>query len=253
MDMPMTGTSDKGIWATWYDLDDADREKFLGWLHATWLPALEKDGRYNWVAHYRDQEAIKSETGVAGPLDKVDAEEGVPIGKQFLLLVGASSPHVFLDPLVLDGRDAVAVAGTEMLDLRRNVRHAVFVEEASVEGPDSPAAGAGTIPAPAIRVGCFRMRTPEDDFEAGQWYAQDRLPTMGRVKGSVRARKLLSVAGWAKHAILYEFVSPDARRRIWNEMRDSRDRDPKKFWSIGPKTVHAPGSPTLGERTFPKA
>ena len=76
---------------------------------------------------------------------------------------------------------------------------------------------------------------------------------MGRVKGSVGARKLLSVAGWAKHAILYEFVSPDARRRIWNEMRDSRDRDPKKFWSIGPKTVHAPGSPTLGERTFPKA
>jgi hypothetical protein len=67
----------------------------------------------------------------------------------------------------------------------------------------------------------------------------------------VRARKLLSVAGWAKHAILYEFVSADARRRIWNAMRAARDRDGEKFRSIGPRTVHAPGSPTLGERTFP--
>jgi hypothetical protein len=95
------------------------------------------------------------------------------------------------------------------------------------------------------------MRTPEDDFESGRWYAQSRLPHMASAAGCVRARKLLSVAGWAKHAILYEFVSADARRTIWNGMRAARDRDPKGYWSIGPRTVHAPGSPTLGERTWP--
>jgi hypothetical protein len=242
---------DKGIWATWYDLDDGDREEFLGWLHGTWLPALDADGRYNWVAHYRDQEAIASETGVAGAMPQADASENIPVGRQFLLLVGADSPHVFLDPLVLDGRDAVAVDGTAMLDRRRNVRHAIFIEEASVEGPDSPGADARTLPAPAIRLGCFNMRTPEDDFESGRWYAQNRLPHMAAAPGCVRTRKILSVAGWAKHAILYEFVSPEARRTIWNDMRATRDRDPKGFWSIGPRTVHSPGSPTLGERTWP--
>jgi hypothetical protein len=239
---------DKGIWASWYDLDANDRDSFLAWLHGTWLPALERDGRYNWVAHYRDQEAVKSETGVAGPMEQASKAEGIPVGKQFLLLLGADSPHVFLDPLVLDGSDG---ADAKMLGLRRNVRHAVFVVEASAEGPESPGKVAKTAPSPAIRLGCFRMRNPEDEFESGRWYAQSRLPYMGKVAGSVRARKLISVAGWAKHAILYEFTSPEARRTIWNGMRAERDADPNKFWSIGPKTVHAPGSPTLGERTYP--
>jgi hypothetical protein len=75
---------------------------------------------------------------------------------------------------------------------------------------------------------------------------------MAAAPGCVRVRKLLSVAGWAKHAILYEFVSADARRTIWNSLRADRNRDRDRFWSIGPKTVHAPGSPTLGERTFPE-
>ncbi len=239
---------DKGIWATWYDLDEAGRDKFLAWLHGTWLPALARDGRYNWVAHYRDQAAVKSETGVAGPMEQADKDEGIPVGRQFLLLVGADSPHVFLDPLVLDGSDGADVG---MLGLRRNVRHTVFVEEASVEGPDSPGEVARTAPSPAIRLGCFRMRDPDGEFESGRWYAQSRLPYMGKVEGCVRARKLISVAGWAKHAILYEFTSPEARRSIWNEMRATRDADPEGYWSIGPKTVHAPGSPTLGERTWP--
>jgi hypothetical protein len=242
---------DKGIWASWYDIDEGDRERFLAWLHGTWLPSLERAGCYNWVAHYRDQEAVKSETGVAGPMEQAGEGEGIPVGRQFLLLVGADSPHVFLDPLVLDGNGGMSTADAKMLGLRRNVRHAVFVEEASVEGPESPGKVDKTAPSPAIRLGCFRMRNPEDEFESGRWYAQSRLPYMGKVAGSVRARKLISVAGWAKHAILYEFTSPEARRTIWNGMRASRDADPKNFWSIGPKTVHAPGSPTLGERTYP--
>jgi hypothetical protein len=242
---------DRGIWATWYDLAEGDREEFLDWLHRIHLPALQRDKRYNWVAHYRDQEAIVSETGVAGPMEQAQDDEGIPLGKQFLLLIGASSPHVFLDPLVLSGSDKADRETRAMLAQRQNIRHAVFLEEASVEGPGATDPATDTLPAAAIRLGCFRMRTPDDEFESGCWYAQSRLPHMASASGCVRARKLLSVAGWAKHAILYEFVSPEARRGIWNDLRKARDSDPKGFWSIGPKTVHAPGSPTLGERTFP--
>lgn len=243
-------TMDKGIWATWYDLEDQDRTSHLEWLHESYLPSLESDARYLWVAHYQDQEAVVSETGVAGPMAQADQSEAVPAGSQYLLLIGASSPHVFFDPLELS-EPSEDVKVREMVDARSNLRHAVFVEEASVGGPDSPTADASSVAAPAIRLGCFQMRTPEDDFEAGRWYAQDRLPHMAKANGCVRSRKLLSVAGWAKHAILYEFTSPEARRNIWNDLKARRNRDPDAFWSIGPKTVHSPGSPTLGERTYP--
>lgn len=242
---------DRGIWATWYDLDEDIREGFLVWMHSAFLPALAEDRRYSWVAHYHDGEAIESETGVAGKMEQVEAGEGIPVGRQFLMLVGANSPHAFLDPLVLAQTGGFDL-DTSMLDNRRNMRHAIFVEEASVDGPDAQRAGPTGQPAPAIRLGCFRMRTAEDDFEAGTWYAQNRLPHMATAPGCVRARKLLSVAGWAKHAILYEFVSADARRTIWDGLREERNRDRERFWSIGPKTIHAPGSPTLGERTFPE-
>lgn len=242
---------DRGIWATWYDLDEGDRDSFLAWSHSTYLPALASSRRYNWVAHYHDSEAIESETGVAGKMEQADASEDIPVGRQFLMLVGANSPHVFLDPLVLSREGGAHIDGL-MLSRRRNVRHAIFVEEASADGPSVGEVGSEYLPAPAIRLGCFRMRIPEDDFEAGEWYAQNRLPHMAAAPGCVRVRKLLSVAGWAKHAILYEFVSADARRTIWNSLRADRNRDRDRFWSIGPKTVHAPGSPTLGERTFPE-
>jgi hypothetical protein len=244
-------TRDAGLWATWYDLDAEETERFSEWLHGVYLPHLERDDRYAWVAHYRDQDAIASETGVAGPMKQAISGGGLASGSQYLVLVAAPSPRAFFNPLTLDSLDQEVPDSKVFLSLRRNVRHAVFVEEEAVEGPDSPVEGSSSLSAPAIRLGCFNMQTSEDDFEAGCWYAQDRLPHMAEAEGCVRARKLVGTAGWAKHAILYEFASPDARHAIWNDLRASRDRDPGKFWSIGPKTVHAPGSPTLGERTYP--
>ena len=42
---------DRGIWATWYDLDEKDREPFRDWLHQDYLPKLERSGKYLWVAN----------------------------------------------------------------------------------------------------------------------------------------------------------------------------------------------------------
>jgi hypothetical protein len=65
--------------------------------------------------------------------------------------------------------------------------------------------------------------------------------------GAVGARKLVSISGWAKHAILYEFVTMEERDQYFVDT----DRD----WSgrVVENLIHAPGSPTLGTRIWPAA
>jgi hypothetical protein len=81
------------------------------------------------------------------------------------------------------------------------------------------------------------------------WYAQWRLPSMTEISGCVAVRKLLSVAGWAKHAILHEFVSPAARDEHFVDHERRRHPD-KVEWSdrITGQVVHAPGSPSVARR-----
>ena len=72
-----------------------------------------------------------------------------------------------------------------------------------------------------------------------------RLPLMEPMTGAVGARKLVSISGWAKHAILYEFVSIEANQKYFVD----NDRD----WTgkVIKNLIHAPGSPTLGQRIWP--
>jgi hypothetical protein len=44
---------DNGIWATWYDLPEDGREKYLDWLHGDYLPGLQAKPGIAWTAHYR--------------------------------------------------------------------------------------------------------------------------------------------------------------------------------------------------------
>ena len=56
-------------------------------------------------------------------------------------------------------------------------------------------------------------------------------------------RKLASVSGWAKHAVIYEFTSREGREKYF---RAHEHRDPKQSaWTreVIAKLVHAPGSP----------
>ena len=43
---------DTAIKAEWYDLDDGEREDFLGWYHAEYLPTLQAAAGHIWVGHY---------------------------------------------------------------------------------------------------------------------------------------------------------------------------------------------------------
>jgi hypothetical protein len=42
---------DHGIWATWYDLADDSRSRFLDWLHTHYLPELQHRPGFAWSAH----------------------------------------------------------------------------------------------------------------------------------------------------------------------------------------------------------
>ena len=240
---------DTGIWTTWYDLPEQSRDRFLNWLHASYLPALRQRSGYSWVAHYVNTHGGAAMRHVGNSILTRPQEE-IGNGSQYLVLVGASSPHTFLKPSVLEIEASSDIRA--MLALRQGVRVAIFAEETRVNGPAIGHRAPGTAPAPGIQMGSFRVRSTEEEFDLGCWYAQYRMPHMAQMPGSVASRKLLSVAGWAKHAVLYEFTSLDARLQNFEEPHESLAVDPKEWTGrVVRYTIHTPGSPFVGQRIWP--
>jgi len=240
---------ERGFWATWYDLPPAEAPRFLDWLHASYLPILSARPGWSWVAHYRYR-------GGGPQMDEVKTrvvshtDDDIGRGTQYLLLAAAPSPHVFFAPRVdeIEGPPGCA----EMLALREGLRTAAFVQEARVEGPSSPGSQAVSPPAPAIQMGTLRARTLDAGFDLIAWYAQYRLPSMARMTGCVRTRKLAGIAGWPQHGILYEFESLAMRLAHFERGHESLALD-QAHWTgrITRASWHAPGSPFIGERTWP--
>ena len=66
--------------------------------------------------------------------------------------------------------------------------------------------------------------------------------------GWIAIRKLVSVSGWAKHGVLYEFTSLEERNK---KFRAHEAKDPKTAqWTeeVVVKLMHAPGSPNVAQR-----
>ena len=242
---------DQGIKAIWYDLPEEGRDQYFEWLHGTCLPEILRLPGILWAAHYRI-------TGGGGEMDKIcrvlaRADVGkIGTGTQFLLLIGAGSPHVFFKPTHKEISLPSDPAAQEMTARRIGTRTAVFVEEARINGPEYDRIVPSGTPGPAIQMGSFRVRSVEEEFDLAAWYAQYRLPAMARMAGCIQTRKLLSVAGWAKHSVLYEFISLEARHENFQK-HESRALD-EKNWSnrILKYTIHAPGSPSVGTRIWPE-
>lgn len=240
---------DAGVWATWYDIDPADEERFLDWMHGTYIPFLMQLPGYAWAAHYFNQRG--------GPAmreyDKIvtrELEKEIGSGGQYVLLVGAGSPHTFFKP---DFRKvAQADSHREFLALRKGVRTVIMSEEARVDGPAGIHRMPGSTPAPAIQFGTYRIKSVEQEFGLAEWYAQYRFPYMSQMPGHVRSRKFVCIAGWAKHGIMYEFESLDARMKYFEEPHESLALDPKEWTGkIVRATIHTPGSPVIGQRIWP--
>jgi hypothetical protein len=250
---------DSGIWATWYDLAEGDKETYLGWLHKDYLPEVLSRPGYLWAATYEVTGGGSHMNQIGGILAR--AEDGsVGTGTDYVTVVGAAHPHVFFSPNVIGIDNPLATPHPElsngtvqdMFAKRIGARTNIFLEEARVNGPEIGSRAPGTTPGPAIQMGSFRGMSPEDDYDLGAWYAQYRLPHMTRMPGSIRTRKLLSVAGWAKHAVLYEFLSLDARKEGFEATHERLALDDKEWTNlIINYTRHSPGSPSVGRRIWP--
>jgi hypothetical protein len=241
---------DQGIWATWYDLAEDGRDEYLDWLHTTHLPKLEARPGFAWAAHYEITGGGATMDKISGRLARAD-DETLGTGTQFVVLVGATSPHVFFRPDITKLEADLSDRAGDMLGRRLGVRTCIFTEEARINGPEYDQHAPGATPGPAIQFGNFRTRALEDEYDLAAWYAQYRLPAMARMPGCIATRKLVSVVGWGKHAVLYEFMSLEARHEHFQN-HESLALDEEEWTNrIITYTVHAPGSPSVGKRIWP--
>ncbi len=136
-----------------------------------------------------------------------------------------------------------------MLAMRAGERVNLMVEAGRCEGRASKAYKEGLTGAPYVQIGSFNCPVEyEEEMHAG--YVQQRLPAMCETASCIRTRKLNSVAGWAKHAILYEFASQEGFDRDY-EAANSKSPLGTSGHSVVPMLVHAPGGPNSALRIWP--
>ena len=246
---------DRSVRAVWYDLpddiSDSDREAYLRWLHDEHLPKVQAIPGIAWAAHYEIKGGGSHMNEISERLQR--AGEDVPTGSQFVVMTGAASPYVYFNPHFEEVEPTLTDDAPAMLALRQNARPCVFIEEARCNGPEyDQKVDCGT-PGPAIQMGSFRTEAVEDENDLAAWYAQYRFPAMTRMPGSIMTRKMVSVTGWAKHSVMYEFTSLEARKKGFEETHEALALD-ENVWTnkIITYTVHSPGSPSVAQRIWPE-
>ena len=215
--------------------------EYLAWLHGEYLPEMLSRHGILWSAHVEN--VMTPERERASKTIKT-TDPTVPAGNGYLLLFGAESPHTFMDPPPAELVAGLPPRSQAMLARRVAPRSCVFVEVARVEGPAIEQRAPGITPGPVIQFGSFNINALENEDGLEAWYARARLPLMRGIQGCVGARKLVSISGWAKHGILYEFESLEAVEKYFVDPIDWWDRVIKNL-------VHAPHSPSLGRRIWP--
>lgn len=242
---------DRGLWITWYDLPAEGRDAYLSWLHGTYIPKVLARPGVLWAAHYAAEE---KETvvlsGEKGRLKQVESGV-VPAGDRFILLFGGEEAPVFANPTPAAFHADLPEKDQRMLAMRIGERANIMVEESRVLGPAAKKPEPDLAPSPGIQLGSFNAGNYEDEDELAAWYARWRMPSMEKLPGCVRVRKLVSVSGWAKHGILYEFTSVAARNQHFVHHESSNPE--MEAWTdrVVRKLVHAPGSPSLAHRIWP--
>jgi hypothetical protein len=246
-DRGRTAPSDRGMWITWYDLPMEGRDAYFSWLHGTYLPGLLKRPGYLWAAHYASQD-LEGGAENATRYKHVD-DPRVGKGYHYMLLIAAADASVFGDPVPSLINAALPEEGKKMLVMRRGERMNLFTEACRRDGRALVAYKDGMTSAPCIQVGSFDCDLEyEEEMHAG--YVLERMPKMCASPSCVRVRKLNSVAGWAKHGIIYEFASKEGFDRdyapaVANSPLGLNGR------SVVPNLTHAPNGPNSALRIWP--
>ncbi len=244
-----TAPADRGIWITWYDLPTAGRDAYLSWLHGTYLPNLLKRPGYLWAAHYASQD-LEGGSDNATRYHHID-DPRVGKGYHYMLLIAAAGADVFGDPVPSVMHAALPKEGKEMLAMRTGERMNLFTETGRKEGRAFGAYKEGMLGTPCIQVGSFDCNLEfEEEMHAG--YVLQRMPKMCATPSCVRVRKLNSVAGWAKHGIIYEFASKEGFDRDFSPAVANSPLGLNGH-SVVPELVHAPNGPNSALRIWPSA
>ena len=235
---------------TWYDLPDEGQAEYLAWLHETYIPGVLKRPGYLWAAHYAAiAKGTRPVTRRESELNQA-SDPSLPTGDRYILLFGAEHAHVFGNPVPSALNAALPEEGRKMLGMRLGERVNIMTEAARVEGPAARDYRGGMALAPCIQLGNFNCAW-RDEVELLAWYAQWRMPATEPLPGLIRTRRFASVAGWAKHIVLYEWVSLEARNREFPAHEDARPE--MKAWSdrVVKTLTHAPGSSSVACRIWP--
>ena len=136
-----------------------------------------------------------------------------------------------------------------MLALRIGVRVNIMAEAGRIDGPEADMPD-GLALAPCIQLGSFNC-TPAHEEEVLAWYTKWRMPAMVVTPGCVRFRTLASVSGWAKHAVMYEFLSLQARNEHFVTHDDAHPDMKAVSDRMVQHLIHAPGSASVAVRTWP--
>jgi hypothetical protein len=212
-------------------------------MHESYLPTLLKRPGYLWAAHYATRD-----TETRSDLHHVE-DPKVPTGFRYILLIGAKDAGVFGNPAPIEIHAGLPEQGRKMLSMRIGERVNLMTEAGRCEGHAMNAYKDGLTGAPCVQVGSFNCPVEnEEEMHAG--YVQQRMPAHCGTGSCIRVRKLNSVAGWAKHAILYEYASLEGFNR---DYQVANARSPLGFGehSIVPMLIHAPNGPNSALRIWP--
>ncbi len=242
---------DQALWITWYDLPDNGRDAHISWVHNTYIPKVLERSGVLWAAHYASEENNIPLGGGKGRVKHNVKTDSVEAGDRFILMFGGSESQVFVNPNRHKFHAALPDSDQKMLAMRIGERVNIMLPDATIYGPEAKHPVPDIAPSAGIQLGSFNSGSYKDEEEIATWYAQWRLPSLKTLPGVVRVRKLISVAGWAKHACFYEFTSVEARNEhfIYYE----RPNPEMEAWSreMVRNLVHSPRGTNLARRIWP--
>lgn len=240
---------DRGLWISWYDLPREKKTEYFDWLNNSYIPKVQALPGCLWAAHYASEEKVRH-PGEEGRLSETD-DLRLPTGDRYILMFGGMDAHVFTNVATRNLESDLSDGDRKMLSVRIGERKNLMTEEARLDGPAVDQRGPGITPSNCIQLGNFNSGAYQDEEELAAWYSQWRMPSMRKLSGSVGVRKLVSVAGWSKHAILYEWISVKARNEQFINHEDGNPQMAEWTDRVVRKLVHAPGSPNLARRIWP--
>jgi hypothetical protein len=235
---------DRSLMVSWYDLAPAGRSRYLDWLHGSYIPKLLQRPGILTAAHYEVDQSEK-------PLPHLQRtrDRSLPQGGSHIFILAARDAHVFAD--LTPFRHKPNAAERKMLALRVGERVNIFTEEHRAQGPDAKRREGRYTLAPAIQLGNFNSGSYLDEDELLSWYAHLRLPNFESLPGGICIRKMVSVSGWAKHGVLYEFTSLESRAQNFRAHEAKNRKLAAWTHDVVAKLVHAPGSPAVAQRIWP--